>query len=93
LKAIYLSCYNHPKRSPIPPSSSSGGGGGASFFFYYFFYFPFLSSAFLSSFFSATGAVTAGAVTADAALDTCPPKLKKEEMSFPTKALANSLGQ
>ena len=78
------------KRPPISMSSSSaaGGGGGASF----------LASGFLpalSSFFSTTGAAVeaAGADPAAGALATAPPKLKKLEMSFPFKALANNLGQ
>ncbi len=86
-KAIYRT-ENQPKRSPISTSSSSagGGGGGASFFFYYFL--PPFSSAFLS----ATGAVLAGSLATGPA-DDAPPKLKKELISFPARALAKSFGQ
>lgn len=82
----FLKVHNdQPKRSPISISSSSslGGGGGASFFSSFFF------SSFLASFFSAaTGAeVAAGASVAT------PPKLKKELICWPVRALAKSLGQ
>lgn len=83
--------YNQSKSPPIPTSSSSSFGGGGGAYFFYYFFFPF-SSPFLS----AAGAAVAG-VAATGALDPAegatPPKLKNEEMSFPSSALAKSLGQ
>ena len=79
---IYLT-ENHPKRSPISTSSSSSlGGGGAAFFYSGFFFSSFLSAG--------AEVVAAGA---DEALAPEAPKLKKELISFPDKALANNFGQ
>jgi len=67
----------------ISSSSSLGGGGGASFFF----------SSFFSSFFSPLAAGAGAEEAAGAGPEAAPAKLKKELMSFPLSALANSLGQ
>ena len=68
---------NQPKRSPISISSSSSLGGGGGA---YFFFYYFLASTLVYA--------GAGALEADD-----PPKLKKEEISFPWSALAKTLAQ
>lgn len=69
---------NQPKRSPMSISSSSSLGGGGG-------------ASFLASFLGASLAAGAEAASAGPAAD--PPKLKKELMSLPSRALAKILGQ
>lgn len=85
----FMDVQDQSNKPPIPASSSSsfGGSGLGSGFF--------LSAALLSAFLSATGAavVDAEVGAGPTAAGELPAKLKKELMSLPSIALANSLGQ